>query len=121
MEYYLFRAWKFTDYSRRESESPALVLFSFRSCANTSLRLSRHSCEKLTCSHRSLISHFMRSVPGSDGSVMFRRGFVSISKHLRTEVRASVAEEDDGRGVEKANQISLEFLEVQLGPLSTTA
>jgi hypothetical protein len=26
MEYHLIRAWKFTDYSRRESESPALVL-----------------------------------------------------------------------------------------------
>ena len=38
---------------------------------------------------------------------------MSISIHLRTEVRASVAEEDDGRA-EKANQISLEFLEVQL-------
>jgi hypothetical protein len=42
---------------------------------------------------------------------VFRRGLVSISKHLHTEVCASVAEEDDGRGVEKANQISLEFLE----------
>src|SRR6266850_5882273 len=93
------------DVSRRAPPlySPNPLFFQMIACKYfTSLRLSRRNCEEL-----------LRSVPGPDGSVMFRQGFVSISIHLRTEVRASVAEEDEGRA-EKANQISLEFLEVQL-------
>ena len=53
----------------------------------------------------------MRSVPGSDVSVMFPRG----SCRLRTEICALVAEEDDGRGREGEPEPD------QLGVLRSTA
>jgi len=68
------------DVSRRAPLLFSPTLFSFRSCANTSPRLSRHTCEELTCSHRALVSRFSHALRSS------LRWFCHVPAGIRVDI-----------------------------------